>query len=350
MSTVVARVRGLPSVQVTLAIALLVLGFLIAAQVAGERPRTQYSTQERTPLIGSVLDLQAQQEKLKSDILGLRSQIGDLEAQDPGAADSLRRLYADLEGARLAAGLIPITGPGVAFKLEDGTPGAGIDALVSARDVRVLVEELWLAGAEGIAINGERLSATSAVIDIGGSMLLNSSYLPPPDTIRAAEPTQLIANLTTGNDQLRAEVTELQDQRAHLAAAHDRGGTTVDELAADLARIRAWAGLTPVTGQGVAIVVHGPIGGDGVEDLINELRNAGAEAISVDGVRIVIGVVVAGAPESLSVENHAIGDSFEIRAIGSPQILTGTLTRTGGVIAQIGTAYPTAQLTVTPLD
>jgi uncharacterized protein YlxW (UPF0749 family) len=180
--------------------------------------------------------------------------------------------------------------------------------------------------------------------------LRGQSGAPALEALSAAELTQLIANLTTGNDQLRAEVTELQDQRAHLAEAHDRGGTTVDELAADLARIRAWAGLTPVTGQGVAIVVHGPIGGDGVEDLINELRNAGAEAISVDGVRIVIGVVVAGAPESLSVENHAIGDSFEIRAIGSPQILTGTLTRTGGVIAQIGTAYPTAQLTVTPLD
>jgi uncharacterized protein YlxW (UPF0749 family) len=166
----------------------------------------------------------------------------------------------------------------------------------------------------------------------------------------AAELTQLIANLTTTNDELRAEITQLQDQRAHLAEAHDRGGTTVDQLRADLARIRAWAGLTPVTGQGIAIVVHGPLGGDGVEDLINELRNAGAEAISVDGVRIVIGAVVAGSPGALSVENHAIGDPFEIRAIGSAQILTGTLTRTGGVIAQIGAAYPAAQLSVTPLD
>ena len=67
-------------------------------------------------------------------------------------------------------------------------------------------------------------------------------------------------------------------------------------------------------------------------------------------MRIVTGVVVAGAPGALSVENNAIGDAFEIRAIGSPQILTGTLTRTGGVIAQIGTTYPDAQLTVTPVD
>ena len=168
--------------------------------------------------------------------------------------------------------------------------------------------------------------------------------------LSATDLTQLIANLTTGNDKLRAEITDLRDQATHLTEAHDRGDTTVDELTSDLARIRAWAGLTPVSGQGIAITVRGQVGGDGVEGLINELRNAGAEAISVDGVRIVTGIVVAGAPGALSVENNSIGDAFEIRAIGSPQILTGTLTRTGGVIAQIGATYPDAKLTVTPVD
>jgi len=191
----VARFRELPSGQVTLSIALLVLGFLIAAQITGEKPRTQYSTQERAPLIQTALDLQTKQETLKTQILDLRKRIGDLEAQDPGAAQSLRQLYADLEDARLAAGLIAISGPGVAFRLEDGTPGAGVDALVSARDVRILVQELWLAGAEGVAVNGERLSATSAVIDIGGSILVNSAYLAPPYQISAVGPPDLYERL-----------------------------------------------------------------------------------------------------------------------------------------------------------
>jgi len=168
--------------------------------------------------------------------------------------------------------------------------------------------------------------------------------------LTATELTQLIANLTTGNDQLREEIGDLTRQEASLAAAIDRGGTTVNELNEDLARIRAWAGLTPVSGQGIAITVRGQIGGDGIEDLLNELRNAGAEAIAVDGVRIVMGVVVAGAPGELSVENSPLGEAFEVRAIGSPQILTGTLTRIGGVIAQIGASYPDATLTVTPVE
>lgn len=194
MTTLLGRLRHLPSVQVTLALALLVLGFLIAAQIAAEGPRNRYSTEERSPLIETSLGLQAQQEALKAEIVRLRTHIGELEAQDPGGADSLRRLYADLENARLAAGLIAVSGRGVAFKLEDGGLG-GVDALVTARDVRTLVNELWLAGAEGIAVNGERIVGSSAVLDIGGSILANSAYLTGPYTITAIGPSDLYNRL-----------------------------------------------------------------------------------------------------------------------------------------------------------
>jgi uncharacterized protein YlxW (UPF0749 family) len=192
------------------------------------------------------------------------------------------------------------------------------------------------------------VAALLGVLAIG--QLNGQAGVPGLSALSATELTQLIANLTSGNDQLRDQLTQLQSQEASLTDTKQRGATTVGELSGDLDRIKAWSGATAVTGQGIVITIQGPIGGDGVQDLLNELRNAGAEAIAVDGVRVVTGIVVAGAPGELSVENHAIGDGFEIRAIGSPQILTGTLTRTGGVIAQVGTAYPDARLTVTPID
>lgn len=192
------------------------------------------------------------------------------------------------------------------------------------------------------------VAALLGLLAIG--QLNGQAGVPGLSGLSATELTQLIANLTTGNDQLRDEIADLQRQEAHLTDTKQRGDTTVGELSTDLDRIRAWSGVTPVTGQGIVITIQGPIGGDGVQDLLNELRNAGAEAIAVDGVRVVTGVVVAGQPGELSIENQAIGDAFEIRGIGSPQILTGTLTRTGGVIAQVATAYPDARLTVTPID
>ena len=65
------------------------------------------------------------------------------------------------------------------------------DYLVSARDIRTVVEELWLAGAEAVAVNGERVSSTSAIIDIGGSILVNAAYLAPPYQVSAIGPPDL---------------------------------------------------------------------------------------------------------------------------------------------------------------
>lgn len=192
------------------------------------------------------------------------------------------------------------------------------------------------------------VSALLGILAVG--QLRGQAGVPGLSALSATELTQLIANQTTGNDLLRDEIAELTRQEAHLIESRERGETTVGELTADLERIRAWAGLTAVTGQGIAVTVRGQIGGDGIEELLNELRNAGAEAIAVDGVRVVAGTVVAGAPGALSVENAPIGQAFEIRAIGSPQILTGTLTRNGGVVSLIGATYPDARLTVVPVE
>ncbi|MEA2611043.1 MAG: hypothetical protein QOG32_769, partial [Chloroflexota bacterium] len=82
--TAIQRLRAIPSWQVTLGAALLALGFLIAAQLATEGPRVRYTTQERTPLVETVNELQGQQDQLKQQILDLRGQIQRIEGQGAG--------------------------------------------------------------------------------------------------------------------------------------------------------------------------------------------------------------------------------------------------------------------------
>ncbi len=65
------------------------------------------------------------------------------------------------------------------------------DYLVGSRDIRAVVEELWRAGAEAIAVNGERITPTSAIIDVGSSLLVNSAYLTPPYQVTALGPPEL---------------------------------------------------------------------------------------------------------------------------------------------------------------
>lgn len=193
--------RRIPSWQVTLGAALLALGFLIAAQLGAEGPRVRYTTQERTPLLETATELQAQQDELKNRILMLREAIGGVEGQSTGSADLVRQLNAELEAARIAAGLIPLTGTGMVLQLDDSQapvpPGASdADYLVGSRDIRSVVEELWIAGAEAIAVNGERVTPSTAIIDIGTSLLVNSAYLAPPYQVTAIGPGDLYDRLS----------------------------------------------------------------------------------------------------------------------------------------------------------
>lgn len=201
MSLLAARARAIPSWQVTLGLALLGLGFLIAAQLRSEGPRIRYTSQERTPLVGTALDLQAEQDALKRQILQVRGDIGNLEATGQGGAAVTSDLNRQLEQARIAAGLVAMTGPGLVIQLSDSTApvpadGNERDYLVSGQDVLTVVEELWLAGAEGVAVNGERVTNATAIVDIGGSVLVNSAYIAAPYQLSAIGPADTFDRLT----------------------------------------------------------------------------------------------------------------------------------------------------------
>ena len=80
------------------------------------------------------------------------------------------------------------------------------------------------------------------------------------------------------------------------------------------------------------------------------MRNAGAEAMAIEDVRIVPGVVAVGPAGGAAVGDAPLGDPFTIVAIGAPDKLTGSLTRSGGIIAQLAATQPEVGVEVTPLD
>lgn len=202
MTTSRRRVVSVNSWQVTGFVALLVLGFLMAAQAASQAPRVRYTTQERQPLVETALELQAQQDALKDRIVALRGQIAEVERESEGSDALVRQLNKDAQAARIAAGLVTLTGPGIVLQLEDSpeqvpADGAAEDYLVTGADLRTVVEELWLAGAEAVSINDERAVGTTAIVDIGGSVLVNSAYLAPPYQVTGIGPPDLYERLSS---------------------------------------------------------------------------------------------------------------------------------------------------------
>lgn len=165
-------------------------------------------------------------------------------------------------------------------------------------------------------------------------------------TLSVQDLTELVANVTTRNNQLREEVATLQQQQRSLEAAAQRGDTSTSQMRSDLSHVLAWSGVLGVTGSGIEVRVSGALPAPAVGKLINELRNAGAEAIAVNGVRIVPGVVAAGDPGQLTIGGTPVSAPLLMVAVGQPETLAGSLSRAGGLIAQLAAQYPNVAVTV----
>ena len=88
--------------------------------------------------------------------------------------------------------------------------------------------------------------------------------------------TELVANVTARNNQLRVEVQALHQQQQTLSNSVQRGDSSVSQMRGDLSHILAWSGALGVTGAGVQVTVTGDLPPGAVGQLLNELRNAGA--------------------------------------------------------------------------
>jgi uncharacterized protein YlxW (UPF0749 family) len=161
---------------------------------------------------------------------------------------------------------------------------------------------------------------------------------------------ELVANLTTRNDQLRDEIRSLERQRDLLATSVERGDTSVLQVRADLNRVLGWSGAFGVTGPGVRVTVEGPLPGDAIERILNELRNAGAEALAIGSTRVVPGIVASGPAGSVTVGGVGLPEPVDILAVGQPEAMSGSLTRAGGPIALLAAQYPEVVVTVNVAD
>jgi uncharacterized protein YlxW (UPF0749 family) len=143
--------------------------------------------------------LQASNEQLRAWIA--EQQAAALSGGQRGALAQLGRDQGALTGE------LPVTGPGIALTVNDA-PGVGDQAggdprtdtgidqgRVLDRDLQIIVNGLWAAGAEAVSINGERLTALSAIRSAGQAILVNFRPLSPPYVIEAlGDPATLQAN------------------------------------------------------------------------------------------------------------------------------------------------------------
>ena len=152
-------------------------------------------------------------------------------------------------------------------------------------------------------------------------------------SLSAQELSALIDQVSSRNTELSEGLDELNTQIRDYerAAVEGQSDTVISEEA--LLGIDAFSGLVGVEGQGIRIMAEGSFDPIAVNDLIHELRNAGAEAIAIDDIRITAESVAVLGTSAIEIDGVPIGPSFEIRAIGSPDGLQAAIERPGGILS-----------------
>lgn len=166
------------------------LGFL-AATVVGTRPADPAARLSREYRLADLIERQQRSTTvLRRQVSSLRGQVEQIRTRRAGGEAASAARERELADLGLAAGLVPVSGPGVRVTLDDSAldraPTGNVnDLVVHSQDVQAVVNALWKAGAEAVAINGQRLVSTSAVLCVGNTLLLNGTVHSPPYTVSA---------------------------------------------------------------------------------------------------------------------------------------------------------------------
>ena len=173
-----------------LAVACLLIGFLVVTVVrtGSPDPETRLTTEYR--LADLIESQQRSTGDLRRQVATLRAEVDAVRTAQAGGEAQAASRERQLSELGLVAGLVPVSGPGVRIILDDSeldeAPTGNLnDLVVHSQDVQAVVNALWKAGAEAVAINGQRLVSTSAVLCVGNTLLLNGTVHSPPYTVSA---------------------------------------------------------------------------------------------------------------------------------------------------------------------
>lgn len=164
----------------------------------------------------------------------------------------------------------------------------------------------------------------------------------------STEQATILNGLVDSNAALRKEIDTLDAQLAQYGGGNSEGN--IQSLASDLNRIKTVNGLIEVAGPGVEVSLGGPLAPEELQDVINELRNAGAEAIVLNGYRIVASSVVQLDRNGAKLEGAPLDPPYRFEAIGDPETLSRAVDRKGGLVPALSANHPGIQMDIKKQD
>lgn len=195
------------------AVALGLAGFVLAIGISARVLNDPVVNDQRSALIERIATADGRNETLIAEVDGARRELAQARQDNLQATLAGVQLARQIEELELVTGYAPVEGPGAAITLTDapvkeGAEGTDIERVLDS-DVQRAVNGLWSVGAEAIAVNGQRLTAQSAIRSAAGAILVNYRPLKPPYVVEAIGPPDLAEEFAgTPDAQELADVSE----------------------------------------------------------------------------------------------------------------------------------------------
>jgi uncharacterized protein YlxW (UPF0749 family) len=213
---------------------------LVAGLLFATSSRTALGTDlragESSQLPGLIQQRDAAVARQQKELARLQHQVQALTDQAASRNSEVAAAQADGAQGLTSAGLTALEGPGLSITLDDAPPqpngaqpssAAPDNLVIHQSDVQGVVNAMWAAGADGVAIMGQRLIATSAVICVGNTLLLQGRTYSPPFVVTAASQMRQQLAASYEVQLLRAAVEQygltyqVADQRQVRLAAYE---------------------------------------------------------------------------------------------------------------------------------
>ncbi|MER7569578.1 DUF881 domain-containing protein [Streptomyces sp. NPDC048523] len=152
---------------------------------------------------------------------------------------------------------------------------------------------------------------------------------------RQEDLVRILDELDDRTQRLEDEKQGLEKQRDELENSSDQAEEARKQTVEKERQLGILAGTVAAQGPGITMTIEdtkGTVEADMLLDAIQELRAAGAEAIQVNGVRVVAGTYLSDSDKSVSVDGNKITAPFRFKVIGNPQDLEPALNIPGGVV------------------
>ncbi|HEX7167236.1 MAG TPA: DUF881 domain-containing protein [Acidimicrobiales bacterium] len=149
---------------------------------------------------------------------------------------------------------------------------------------------------------------------------------------------RILAGLNTEADALQAELSELKVQLNEVRRSSESDASAAAAVDQQLRSLEVLSGTTPVTGPGVVVSISDPEGRltyDAMIDIVQELRDAGAEAIAVNNERIGVASAFSEREGRVAIDGRALTAPYRVAAIGQAATLEGGLKIPGGAVDSI---------------